>query len=350
MIKVIYLFIVTGLLTAFFSCSLNPQAPANQSANNNSILIADEKNNMIYQLNLNSGSASSFISSGISSQPIDLNVEGNFLYVLQSSANPCSIQKYDLSTGKLSGSVPLNYGSAQQMSSDGNNLYVCDLGGNVTVVSLSGFSVSGSKSFSGQAVQGIFYTNGEVYAGVSGGYPSYNNSQIAVLAVSNIAGAPAYYNTLPNPVCFTTDGEGAIFIACAGTENSTTYNYNNDGGILKFSGSSITNIITNKSYAAGGVDNEIQYYNGLIFAAENTYATGNTGGIDVYQPNGTFVTNILPGVTINCIIVYEGTLFAEGNNGKSSLYQINISNYSIIKTYQLSAAYSDAWGCAMAVY
>jgi len=353
MSRAVYFLISIVLASGAVCCSQNPQAASNQEAGNGSIFISDESLKEVYSLNLLNGDITTLIAQGINSQPIDLKVAGNFLYILQSAGSPCSVIKYDLASAEFTGgTVALDSGSAQQMAGDGTDLFTCDLEGYITKITMAGFSVSGSATLTEPAVQSIFFTNGNIYAGISEGESgNYASSKVAVLASGNIGASPAYYNSLPNPGCITTDGEGNIFIACAGTEDAN-YNYNNDGGIQILSGSVMSNIVTGKSYASGGVNNEIKYCNGNIYAAENIYAPGSTQGIDVYMPDGAFITNILPGTTINCMLYVDGSLFAEGNNGNNrqcTMYKINVSDYSVSEKYPLGT-YEDSWGSAIEFY
>lgn len=336
------MFFLPGLL--YIGCSQNPSAPGNQFVPHGSIIVVDDKNQVANYVSLSTGQKSGMIGSAMGPDSFALYnvlVEGNFAYFLIEDS-PSYVKKYDLTSGQWTGAVTYSgEGYAQGITGDGNSFYISFENGfktsaNMELLSIQSFSKIQNVGFL-QPAEGIFYTNGNVYLCLSDGYSSgsgsYGNSKVSVINSDNLQ-VTSSLSVLTNPYAIDSDGAGNIYAASLGT-------YSDDGGITKIIGTTASNIVIGKSLSM------IICAAGNIYAVENNYI-GNPTGIFIYNSSGVPQSGspILPGLTVNSIIYYNGYIYAEANN---SIYKIRTTDNAIVNTYN-NVIDDDSYGCAMAVY
>jgi len=297
-----------------------------------SILVTDRQNQLVNWVDTNTGVISS-VTSSTGPDPIDIFISGNYAYILSSDTSSI-VKKYDLDSGKWAGTVYYpNKGYAQQIASDSKHLYISfEAGKRLEVVSIDSFTSIFSKDLS-QNAQGIIYESDKVYICVSDGYSSsYTTSRIAVLSTNDL-NTVTYIPSQKNPLFITSDGKGYLYVSCAGS-------YANDGGITRVdtSTTSTNDIVTGKSFGV------------IEFANNRLYVADYSGGLCVYETNGTLVTNLLDGESISDILIDGDYAYALGGNygeGKN-IYRITLSDNVIDRTY--TGVIKGDWGAAMAIY
>jgi len=350
----------------------------------NNMYIVSGNQSKVFQYSIDSSgniksSNTSFITSGLSTpQSCCFDNAGNF-YVSCYNGGNGYINKYVMSYGTIiitTANYVTGVGNAWQMAFDsGNNLYVCNLNGNIykyssygTLISSTFISIgapmgiaidpfgyiyisvySGSGyiakySSSGTIINNYYvpslnypaqlsYNSGYLYIPVSTGTGQATGSVLKITSGVN----PTYISTLNSPQ------------GCIVDNNSNLYIANNGSGTISKYGQPIASSTTpysNTTFATVGVCNPWQICidtNGYIYVVNQYSITGGVNTVIQYNPNGTvrksnFITAYASTGTQNWSIAIDAynNLYVIYGVSPYKVYQYSMDSNSNISSSNLN--------------
>ena len=325
--KKVFMMAVFSLLI-FVSCSrLSVNLSITPAADHGSLLVIDEANQVLNQVNLNTGNVSFYSVAGPAANQII--VDGNYAYVVVSSSH--DVMKFDLQNGgapviKNWYDTPNPYA----MAIDESNLYVIMSSGNsLSVLDKSNLSNKTNillNETGGVQPYAIADDSNNIYIGTSVGYlaygdsGNYTNSQVMVIAKSNYA-LITNISVWTNPVNFAISG-GHLYIAAASQ-------YNGTGALQDLTLSDMT--VSNISVFNGKAPAYVKVNNGNLYVIDGTF--GGNGGIwKMNLADGS--TNLsLSGKNLKGIAFSGASVFVSEAYGGNTVYVLDASTWTQVSSY-----------------
>ena len=305
--------IVCVLLPAFLAAGCSEFIGAPDGGNNRtalpvpagSMLILDEANGLVRAVNLSNGQVS--LIATLDQSPTAIASDGVYAYVVHNGfGTPQSLLRFPFEGGSILSAVFPDGSAPSAVVCSGGMIFVLFAGSNTLRVIDGGSFPSAVTQFSlpTRYAYGLAVNSNLIYIADSGTLFDNTDGQLLVLSRADYS-VVTQAGPLVNPQSVALDMTGHAYIACTGvwtTTNWITYaGYYDGGGLFRVNSDWSMDILSNGLQLTG-----VGYDNGKVYCLDSGAGKSKLG-LAVFDTNGNFITNILPGAN------FKGLGFDNGN-------------------------------------